>query len=142
MRWFKKDPLLHGILIFLTPVFIGLFVSLFVYSFIQLFDPNYEEFGPVIALYKSRDCIELDKPYFSASENCLGYARSISMYKDNPPSLDEGIKIAVEGVAKRFERSNFNPLDPLQWSCSVEGRAISDIQEKVQDKKTYKCWPR
>lgn len=143
VSWFKKDPLLHGILILCGSILFAIvvIVSLFTYGLLRLFDPNYEEFGPTIALYKTKDCIEFEKPHFSSSEDCLVYVSNISMYKNNPPSLYEGIKRVVSGVSKRFEGLNFNPLDPLEWSCSVEGRVINDVQEKLS-KKTYKCWPK
>ena len=142
LRWIKKDPLIHLLAVILTPLFIGILIiaGIIIYGLIQIFDPNYEEFGPTIALYSTKECIELEKPHFSASETCLVYALSISMYKSNPPFLYEGIKKAVSGVSGRFNGLNFNPLDPSQWSCSVEGRIILNIQEKLS-KKTYKCWP-
>lgn len=142
LKWIKKDPLVRLIAVILTPLFIGIVIiaGFFIYSLIQIFDPNYEEFGPTVALYNTKECVEIEKPYFSASEDCLIYARNISTYKNNPPSLYEGIKRVVSGVSGRFEGLDFNPLDPSQWNCSVEGRIINDIQEKLS-KKTYKCWP-
>ncbi len=141
-KWVKKDPLVHWLVIILTPLFIILLiiVGLIIYGLIQLFDPNYEEFGSTIALYKTKDCVELENPSFSASESCFVYASSIGMYKNKPPSLYEGIQRVVRGVSGRFKGISFNPLDSSQWSCSVEGKIINNIQEKVQEKKIYKCW--
>lgn len=141
IKWFKKDPFLHGVFILCTPVFIGLLliVGLFIYINIQLLDPNYVEFGPFITLYKSKDCA---KPEASQYGDCLVYGNGTGIYKNNPPTLYQEIKTVVAGVSERFKTINFNPLDPSQWECSVDGRIISNIQERVQVKKTYKCWPK
>lgn len=140
IKWFKKAPLLHGLLILCTPLFIGLLVivGLFIYGFVRLFDPNYVEFGPMIVLYKAKNCAnpEDDSRYGDCSE--YGYAPSI--YKNNPPTLYQEIKRVV--VSGRSENIDFNPSGSTQWECSVDGRIINDTQEKVQGKETYKCWPK
>lgn len=140
LRWIKKDPLIHS----LATIFASLFISILIivgligYGFIQLFDPNYEEYGPSITLYKSKDCAEPENQQFGS---CLVYGYAPSIYKSNPPTLYQEIKTVIPGIKGKFEGISFDPLNPSQWECSVDGRIISDLQEKVQDKKTYKCWP-
>lgn len=140
-KWIKKDPLVHWLAIILTPLFIILLIisGSIIYGVITIFDPNYEEFGPFITLYKSKDCAEPKKPQYG---NCLVYGYGPSIYKNNPPTLYQEIEIVTAGVKGRFEGIDFNPLNASQWECSVDGIIISNIQEKVQDKKTYKCWPK
>lgn len=135
LQWIKKYPFI--------PLFIGflLVAGLIIYGiYITLFDPNYVEFGPIVAFFKAKNCAKPEKPEWSSGD-CLFYARSISIFKNNPPILSQAVKTAIKEVRGKFNELNFDPLDPSQWICSVDGKLI-DLAEKIQYKKTYKCWPK
>lgn len=140
-KWIKKDPLVRSLFLILTPLFIILcvIIGFSIYGIIKISDPNYKEFGPFITLYKSKDCAKPENPQYGS---CLVYGNGPSIYKNNPLTLYQEIEIVTAGVKGRFEGIDFNPLNASQWECSIDGRIISNLQEKVQDKRTYKCWPK
>ncbi len=160
VSWFKKDPLIHGIILLLTipGVVMVLVIGFLLYGFVTLFDPNYEEFGPNVSLFKTQSCAFDDHP--QVQNECQLAMGVGGMWKNNPGTLDT----EVESVAnqpdwskqttwlgtvletvdyKRLPALNGYPKKGNQWTCSKNSQIIPDnTKERVQAKYPYKCWPR
>ncbi|SRR5258708_703474 len=160
LNWFKKDPLIHGLtLLFAIPAaLILILIGLIIYEFLTLFNPNYEEFGPNVSLYKARECAQIDKQYSVGTECFLAIGHQ-GMWKNNPKTLAE----VVEDVANQYElhpHPNLNelmsdliapkPLPALinypkkgnQWICSLKGSVVPDNKTHKVQATLYKCWPK
>jgi hypothetical protein len=125
-----------------------------------MFHPDYEEFGPKIALYKAQECVNISQEYPESSECVLLDFYMESMWKSSPKSLDKVVQSAANVQEYDDNQSIFmqivsslitpKPLPSLknypkkgsQWICSQKGRIIEDITKEFVTPSQYKCWPK
>lgn len=162
LNWFKKNPLIHGIILLsaIPAAILILVVSIYIYGFAIMFNPNYEEFGPRIALYKAQDCAEINTQSIRTSDCLLLGFYLESMWKNNPKTLDK----VVEGAANVKERDDKQPIliqfisaiifskrlpalegypeKGNQWICSKNGEIILYNTKELAGQTFYKCWPK
>lgn len=134
-------------LLLLTPV-----IALLIYVFLL-----YNEFGMFIALYKSKDCVNIKTSALNSNDyvDCLIYGHAVSAGLFNSKTLYEGLNYVINVVPERdareplkyrgnlIERLRIFPKDPSLWLCATDGKIIGDNKkEKIWLKGQYKCWPR
>lgn len=110
-----------------------------------MFDPNYEEFGPQVALNKSKECAEIDSLAVNNSCKLIWWLESMDV--KHPKTLDKIVEEAANAknlpnIFQRLPKLSGYPKESSGWKCSVNGIMISDNSKEVTRKGTlYKCWP-
>lgn len=146
VNWFKKDPLIHGVIAFLLiPLILIFFITVFIlYGFLELFNPNFIEYGPQVRLYKAKDCAEIDKGITDTS--CFLAQWLEGMYRDSTKTLDKVVEAAANekeySIFKRLPILEGYPKKGKEWGCSVEGKLIPDNSVEIVQPVLYKCWPK
>ncbi len=159
ISWFIRNPLLHGLILFLTipAAFLTIIVFL-IYDLLILFNPNYEEFGPNVSLYKTQGCVDINKPVYINKECFLAIGHE-GMWKNNPQTLAKVVEdvanqndfIHHPNLTQTFQLIFFpKPLPALigypkagnQWICSKNGEIIPDNTTERVQAIVYKCWPK
>lgn len=148
ISWLKKDPLIHGIIALLSILLI-LIISWVIHSVLQIYDPNFIEFGPQVVLYKAKNCAEIDKLSYSSSpsinNSCYITHWLDGMYKNDTKTLDKIVESAAneqEGLFKPLPALNGYPKKGNEWNCSLDSRLIIDNSKEVVQPALYKCWPK
>ncbi len=162
LNWFKKDPLLHVFFVLLTipGIVLVLIIGFLIYGIFELFNPNYEEFGPKILLYKAQNCAEIDKPdnYWNSNQ-CYITIYHEGMWRNNPDPLSKIVEhaatqpeiknhptlwemISLLTSPKRLPALEGYPQKGAQWVCSKNSQIIADITTEPALQAYYKCWPK
>lgn len=159
LHWFRKDPLLHGIILLLAvpAIYLVIFFSLAAYWVAVGFNPNFEEYGPNIWLYKAQNCVHIERDYTQPGD-CPITTWQEGVWKNNPDRLDYVVSRAVNQeesprnpnliqfltifiVHKPLPALVGYPKNANQWICSKNGQIIPDLSQAPAPSGIYKCWP-
>lgn len=156
MKWFKKDPLIHGIITIFSVllILVILFFAYIGYTVKRFWDPNYIEWGYQIVLYDSKNCPEL--AMYSMEGPCFLATVLNSMYKNDTKTLDKGIESLINKKKGLFDDPFFKTSLKLnnyskngnEWNCIYDNKSgsvnlpILNNSTEIIRHGTYKCWPK
>ncbi len=121
------------------------FLSLFLFNEFFL----YKELGQLIALYKSKECVNINIPVYVGLEDCYIYTNAVGDNLLVPKNLNNALNEMINIIPKRDSEyesiknilKNF-PKNPSEWICATNGKIVqNNDQEKILGKQ-YKCWPK
>lgn len=149
LKWIKRDPVIHITCLIILPfaVLLAIFIGLFIYSAFRIFfDPNYEEFGPQVALYEHKDCADIQERIFNTPCNLALWLESMDI--KHPKTLNKAVEEAANAkrlpnIFQRLPKLSGYPNKSSGWECSINGKLIPNNSTEVTQKGTlYKCWPK